>query len=315
MSRFETRGFLVYKVSHNGCGTFTTIQEAIEAIPTSNRSKKLILVDSGVYKERVIVHENKTNILMQGMGYLNTSVEWNNTAATSNGTFESFSVAILGEKFTAKNISFKNTAPEPEPGVEGAQAVALRIEGDHAAFYGCGFYGAQDTLLDGHGKHFFNNCFIQGSIDFIFGNARSLYMDCTIVSTAKESSGGITGYITAHGRISEDEKSGFSFVNCKISGTGKVLLGRAWRPYATVVFSNTYMSQIISPEGWNDWGNRTWEETVYFGEHRSYGEGAEYKDRVSYSKQLTDSEAASFTSISYIDGDKWLNQTDLPLHG
>lgn len=51
--------------------------------------------------------------------------------------------------------------------------------------------------------------------------------------------------------------------------------------------------------------------TVYFGEHRSYGEGAKFKDRVSYSTQLTDSEASAFTSISYIDGDKWLNQTDL----
>lgn len=69
----------------------------------------------------------------------------------------------------------KNTAPAPEPGAEGAQAVALRIEGDQAAFYGCGFYSAQDTLLDNAERHFFKHCFIQGSIDFIFGMGRSLY--------------------------------------------------------------------------------------------------------------------------------------------
>lgn len=69
----------------------------------------------------------------------------------------------------------KNTAPPPAPGRIGAQAVALRIAGDQAAFYGCGFYGAQDTLNDDRGRHYFRECFIQGSIDFIFGKARSLY--------------------------------------------------------------------------------------------------------------------------------------------
>lgn len=69
----------------------------------------------------------------------------------------------------------KNTAPWPSPGDVGGQAVALRIGGDQAAFYNCGFYGAQDTLYDDHGRHYFKDCFIQGSIDFIFGNARSLY--------------------------------------------------------------------------------------------------------------------------------------------
>ena len=69
----------------------------------------------------------------------------------------------------------KNTAPAAIPGVIGGQAVALRVTGDQSAFYGCGMYGAQDTLLDELGRHFFKECFIQGSIDFIFGNARSLY--------------------------------------------------------------------------------------------------------------------------------------------
>lgn len=69
----------------------------------------------------------------------------------------------------------KNYAPKPEPGVEGAQAVAIRIEGDQVAFYGCGFYSAQDTVLDRKGRHYFKNCFIEGSVDFIYGSGRSLY--------------------------------------------------------------------------------------------------------------------------------------------
>lgn len=143
---------------------------------------------------------NKTNITMQGQGFLNTSIAWNDTANSTGGTIYSASVSIFSFNFIAYNISFQassppsndlvlllatlfpiihgvmqNTAPPASPGDVGAQAVALRIAGDQAALYGCGFYGAQDTLLDERGRHYFRECFIEGSIDFIFGNSRSLY--------------------------------------------------------------------------------------------------------------------------------------------
>jgi len=69
----------------------------------------------------------------------------------------------------------QNTAPKPGPGIIGAQAIALQVLGDKIAFYGCGMYGYQDTLNDHQGRHFFKECHIEGSVDFIFGNARSLY--------------------------------------------------------------------------------------------------------------------------------------------
>lgn len=69
----------------------------------------------------------------------------------------------------------QNSAPRPGPEIGGAQAVAFRAAGDRCAFYGCGFYGNQDTLNDHTGRHFFKECYIEGEIDFIFGNGRSLY--------------------------------------------------------------------------------------------------------------------------------------------
>lgn len=47
--------------------------------------------------------------------------------------------------------------------------------GTKAAFYNCTIDGGQDTLYDHKGLHYFKNCIIRGSVDFIFGFGRSLY--------------------------------------------------------------------------------------------------------------------------------------------
>jgi len=57
----------------------------------------------------------------------------------------------------------------------GAPALAAGIYGDKSFFYKCAFIGYQDTIFDANGRHYFKDCYIQGEIDFIYGNARSYH--------------------------------------------------------------------------------------------------------------------------------------------
>lgn len=62
-----------------------------------------------------------------------------------------------------------------QPGNPITWAPAALINADKAAFYRCGFIGVQDTLTDSQGRHYFENCYIEGAMDFIWGNGRSIY--------------------------------------------------------------------------------------------------------------------------------------------
>ncbi|KAL9236587.1 hypothetical protein vseg_011237 [Gypsophila vaccaria] len=297
-------------VDWKGCCNFTTVQSAVDAAPVLSQKRIIVWINSGMYNEKVMVPRNKPNITFQGQGYLNTALMWNDTANSSHGTFYSGSVQVFSSNFIAKNISFINVAPMPSPGMVGAQAVAIRIGGDMAAFWGCGFFGAQDTLHDDRGRHYFKDCYIQGSIDFVFGNGRSFYENCVLTSIASPMPPGqrnINGAVTASGRASEDENSGFVFYNCSIGGTGRIWLGRAWRAYSRVIYAYTTMTDIISPDGWNDLGNATNDQSVFYGEYKCTGAGANLSTRVPYEQRLNDTMVAPFLNVSYIDADQWLD--------
>ncbi|KAH7279422.1 hypothetical protein KP509_37G019000 [Ceratopteris richardii] len=162
-------------VDLKGSGNFTSIQKAIDSIPFGSKNPVYIIVNPGIYREKVVIPRTKDFITLQGHGRTNTMVVWNDTAASATSTYLSASISVDAQYFVAMNISFQNSAPQPTPGAEGQQAVALRISGDNAVFYGCGFIGHQDTLYDQKGEHYFRDCYIEGSIDFVFGNGRSMY--------------------------------------------------------------------------------------------------------------------------------------------
>ncbi|XP_054786380.1 probable pectinesterase 53 [Prosopis cineraria] len=285
---------------------FATIQEAIDSLPSINLVRVIIKVHAGVYTEKVNTPPMKSFITIEGEGADNTIVQWGDTAQTPGargqplGTYGSATFAVNSPYFIAKNITFKNTTPVPPPGAIGKQAVALRISADTASFYGCKFLGAQDTLYDHVGRHYYKDCYIEGSVDFIFGNALSLFEGCHVHAIAQN-----IGALTAQGRSSMLEDTGFSFVHCKVTGSGALYLGRAWGPFSRVVFAYTYMDNIIIPKGWYNWGDPNREMTIFYGQYKCTGQGASFAGRVSWCKELTDEEAKPFISLSFIDGNEW----------
>ncbi|KAF6141714.1 hypothetical protein GIB67_027892 [Kingdonia uniflora] len=259
------------------------------------------------HREKVNIPPLKGFITIEGAGADKTIVQWGDTAKTIGatgqpiGTFNSATFAVNSAYFIAKNITFKNTTPLPVKGASGKQAVAFRISGDTAAFLGCRFLGAQDTLYDHLGRHYYKDCYIEGSVDFIFGNGLSLFEGCHVHAIAHN-----VGALTAQGRASLLDDTGFSFVNCKVTGSGALYLGRAWGTFSRVIFAYTYMDNIIISKGWYNWGDPNREMTVFYGQYKCTGPGANYAGRVSWARELTDEEAKPFISLSFIDGSEWI---------
>ncbi|KAK2968309.1 hypothetical protein RJ640_021698 [Escallonia rubra] len=303
-------------VSQNGTADFKTIQEALNSIPLPSVRRVILDIRPGVYRklkctgsrEKISIPRTLPFVTFLGDSSEPPTITGNDTASVTGRdgmplkTFQSATVAIDANYFVAVNIKFENTAPH-EVGSLGGQAVALRISGTKAAFYNCGFYGAQDTLYDHKGLHYFNNCFVQGSVDFIFGYGRSLYENCTLNSTAKK-----VASLTAQKRTNSSMASGFSFKDSRITGSGQVYLGRAWGDYSRVVFSYTFMDNIVLPRGWSDWGKQSRDSRVYYGEYMCTGPGANLSGRVSWAQVLTEEEAKPFMGTSYIDGETWLSK-------
>lgn len=295
-------------VSKHGKRGYKTINEALNSIKPNAKHRTIIKIKAGVYKEKVTINSTHPYITLLGAGMNQTIITWGDVAGDFDDsdvllkTFRSATVGINSEWFIAKGIQFRNSAPQPAPGAVLKQAVAMRISGDRAAFYNCSFYGYQDTLYDHRGRHYFENSLIAGSIDFIFGNGRSLYRNCHLLEVADS-----FGSLAAQKRNESRMHTGFSFLDCKVDGTGiQIFLGRAWGNFSRTVYAYTYMNDIIYSGGWSDFGFPQRDHEVFFGQYKCWGPGANTTQRVPWAFDLTPVQAKPFLSVNFINGKSWL---------
>ncbi len=287
-------------VSMDGTADYKTVQSALDAVPAGNQKLVTIFIKNGIYKEVIIVDARKNFITLIGEDKYKTVLTFDNHAGTRlpNGdtlnTWTCASFFVYGNNFHAENLTFENNA-----GFTAGQAVALRIEGNRASFNNCRMIGNQDVLfLSGSGvKHFFKDCFIEGTTDFIFGAATAVFKNCHIHSRKNS-------HVTA-ASTNSIIPFGFVFFDCKLtadSNINKVSLGRPWSPTASVTYINCWMDKHIIPAGWDNWKKPTNEATARYAEYNSSGPGAGAATRVNWSKQLTTEELKKF-SIKNILGE------------
>jgi pectinesterase len=287
-------------VAPDGSADFSSVQAAIDSIPSGSDEPSIILIRAGRYDEVVRVPADKKGVRLVGRDAVKTVITHGLGARMKGpdgkelGTFRTPSVYINGDDFLARNITFENSAGDV------GQAVAIAVSGDRCRFIGCRFLGWQDTIFDDKGRHYYQDCYIEGSCDYIFGGAVSYFKNCELYN--KKNS-----YITA-ASTPQDEPFGYVFDGCKITAAEgvKMMLGRPWRDYAAVLFMNCDMDDCIRPEGWHNWSRPEREKTARYAEFGNTGPGANTEYRVDWAKQLTAGEAAKITPQSVLGGkDKW----------
>ena len=322
----------MYIVAQDGTGHFTGLQEAMDGIPESGRTPVLVLVKKGVYREKVVVWKN--NVRIVGEDRDETVLTWNGCAKDTyengeeKGTFLSSTLMITGHNVEVENLTIRNDAGD---GRDVGQAVAVYAAGDRGVWRNCRLIAHQDTLFcgplripnviedvgfrrgnaeavsrveDGHlswSRQYFEDCYIEGDVDFIFGSYRCWFERCTLFMGTRG------GWYTA-ANTHADQPYGMVFHRCRLTGAcepGKAMLGRPWRAHARTVFLECDMDEHVAPEGFADW-DEIRVVTERYGEWRTMGARADQSTRHPAQTRMTDEDAAVITLPAVMGGwDGW----------
>lgn len=301
-------------VASDGSGQFKTVQEAVDAAAQGNVR---IEIKAGEYRQVVAITANGVELRGLGKRPEDVVLVYDNSAASAGGTGRSGTVTVTGDDFHAENLTIANDFEKRHERTEqGSQAVALRVTGDREIFRHVRLLGYQDTLYaDSKSCHsagetgacrasrqYFGDCYIEGHVDFIFGDAKAVFERCEIHGMAHSM---VT--ITAQSHVRPEEDSGYLFRDCTVTaeaGAQNILLGRPWRDYSTVVFLNTDFKAPLDPKGWLEWGGRL--KTSDYAEYGSHGLAGDVTQRAAPSRQLTAAEAAKDTTKAWLSGtDGW----------
>ena len=326
-------------VAKDGSGDFFTVQEAINAVPDFNSKDITILIQPGTYKEKLVVPTTKTHVKLVAKKEGESIITYDDYASKKSeltgrnkGTSGSASVYIFANFFEAEGIVFENSASNESwqknrSGV--GQAVAVLVAGDKVVFRKCKFLGHQDTLY-AYGqkgdpktdeglqelakemprylvlRQYYEDCYIQGTVDFIFGWATAYFNRCELHCLGN-------GYVTA-AATPQGVEYGYIFNDCSITVEPDVAsyLGRPWRNYANTVFLNCKMEGIC-PEGWQSWKNSitgldgtTTARYAEYGSKTLNGKKLDVSKRVKWSKQLSKKEAENYSIEKVLGGiDGW----------
>ncbi|KAK4479678.1 hypothetical protein RD792_015207 [Penstemon davidsonii] len=305
-------------VAKDGSGNFATISEALNAMPHKYTGRYVIYLKSGIYEENVVVTQRMVNVTIYGDGYKKSIVTGNKNCKDGVQLPDTATFAILGNGFMAQYIGFRNTA-----GPIKKQAVALRVNAEHAAFLNCLMEGYQDTLYANSGKQFYRDCQIIGTIDFIFGDGVAVFQNCNIYM--RKPLKNQQNVVTAQGKKKNIDSTGFILQNCSFladhtfereKGKFKSYLGRPWKLYSRTIVMESYIGDFISPKGWLEYNGTRGIKTLFYAEFNNRGPGSNTSGRVTWPgyRVIKRKEAMRFTVGPFLQGEAWLTNLGVPVH-
>ncbi|KAF3763311.1 family 8 carbohydrate esterase [Cryphonectria parasitica EP155] len=294
-------GCLVVEQGTSTSGYYTTIEDAIDSL--SGSADACIFVYPGTYTltEQILIDYEGALTLYGSTTDVGTyaentvTVQWSMTSTEAGSDSLSAAIQVTSDNFSMYNINVKNTYGA------GTQAIAFTAHGNQHGYYGCGFYGYQDTLYAYAGDQYYKNCYIEGAVDYIFGDAAAWFESCILASDGP-------GAITANSREETTDTAWYVINNSTITAVSgddlyqEVYLGRPWRDYARVIFQYSSLSDIINPKGWT-----TLDLTAIptFEEYENTGAGSDTSERVNE----TVATAAVTMAQLWPDGYSWINAT------
>ncbi|ESQ50235.1 hypothetical protein EUTSA_v10001934mg [Eutrema salsugineum] len=304
-------------VAKDGSGNFTSINDALKAMPEKYEGRYIIYVKQGVYEEYVTVDKKKANLTLVGDGSQKTIVAGNKSHTKKVHTFITATFVAQGEGFMAQSMGFWNTA-----GPEGHQAVAIRVQSDRSIFLNCRFEGYQDTLYAYTHRQYYRSCVIVGTIDFIFGDAAAIFQNCNIY--IRKGIPGQKNTVAVQGRVDQFQTTGFVFQNCKIAANEHLMpvkaeyksyLGRPWKRFSRTIVMESTIEDVIDPVGWLRWQDTDFAiDTLYYAEYKNKGPCGDTSTRVNWPgfRVINKDEALNYTVGPFLQGD-WINAIGSPV--
>ena len=303
---------LAITVAADGTGTVRTVQAAVDLVPANNTSTATITIKKGTYAGRVVVPENKPNILFAGATGTATDVILTASRPQSTDGSEGSATALLkAANIEMRNLTVRNDYNESANGA--SQALALYAKGDRQIFRNVRLIADQDTLLvHGAVRAYFVRSYVEGDVDFIYGSGTTVLDNCEIFSSTRNQSN--NGYVTASATPGA-RPYGILIVNSRLTSdaaAGTVYLGRPWHPGGDVtanpqvLIRNTALgAHIRTGQPWTDMSGFSWKD-ARLSEYRNTGAGATINGN---RPQMTDATAAGYTAQKYLAGSDGWNPT------
>ena len=312
---------------------FNTIQQALDFLAKANpTAQKVITIAPGQYNEKLEITIPNLKIVGVGESSKDVVIEWDSlyglldAGGFSHTTDSTATVAIrdAATNVSIENVTISNYWNSQErmdaAGLGIERGLALLVQSDRFTMKNARLLGIQDTLELFTGRQYFENVYISGYTDFIFGTNNTTYFkNCQIhvIDTVKDD-GGTAGYITAfkgsNKGASDSIVYGTIFDGCKFTAdegvmAGKTAIGRPWGAYAAVAVINSELGGHISLAGYSTSKNERYvsmnakptDETVQFVEYNNTGAGA-LTEAVAGMRMLTAEEAAKYVDFATIFG-------------